>query len=134
MRRAATVDDALADYAEASAAHDPHRLRRGMRRQRIAHIRERAGVHEVDLAAAVLLRRRADELDRDLERTRIGRGEQEGADVRHRDEVVATAMPDALERVVFGQKRDARSGRTDARAERGRKATDTYLDLVAVLA
>jgi hypothetical protein len=57
---------------------------------------------------------------------------QEGADVRHGDQVVTTAMTDSRERVVLRDERDRRSGRTHACAKCRLKATDTHLHLVAV--
>ena len=71
---------------------------------------------QIDLPATVLLRGRADELDRHAETLRFGRSEQEGADVGEGDEVVAAPVTDALERVIFREKRDARARRADAGA------------------
>src|SRR5581483_12238321 len=91
-------------------------------------------VEQVDLPATVLLGRRADDLDGDLEALRFGRGEQEGADVRHGDEVVAAAVTDTGERVVLGEERHALPRGADARSEGGRQTADAHLHRVPVRA
>ena len=80
-----------------------------MRRERERDLVEHARTEEIDLSAAVLLRRRADELERHAEIVFRGRV-QEGADVRHGDEVVTAAVTDACQCVVFRDQRDRRSG------------------------
>src|SRR6185436_3577971 len=92
---------------------------------------EGAGIQQVDLAAAGLFGGCADELDGDV-RGAGGRRMQEGADVRHGDEVVTAAVTNAGERVVLGDERERRSGRTDACAKGRLKSADTHLNLVAV--
>ncbi len=104
-----------------------------MRRERERDLVEYAGVEQIDLAAAVLLRRSADELYRDLEAFRFGRSEQESTDVRHRDEVVAAAVADATKCVVLREQRHARAIWPDARAKGGGQPSDTHLDGVTAL-
>ena len=105
-----------------------------MRGQDGDRIGEHAGIDEVQLAAAGLLGRGANELDANVEILRpLGGRQQERADGAHRDEVVATAVADLRQGVVFGEDRDRVSGRADPRAERSLNAAATALDRVAVL-
>ena len=67
MRRDAAECDPLADDAEAGTAHAPVALRGRMRRERRDRAIEHPGAEEIDLPAAALFGRRADELDADLE-------------------------------------------------------------------
>ena len=71
-----------------------------MGRERVADVREDARIEQIDLSATVLLGRRPDDLERRRQWSRSGRSKQEGADVRHRDEVVTAAVADAGERVL----------------------------------
>jgi hypothetical protein len=104
-----------------------------MREERGHRVREHAPLEQVDLPAAPFLRRRADQLDPDLEIPRRGGRGEERADDRHRDEVVTAAMPDVRKGVVLGEQGHRRSRRTHARAERGRKTAQVPLDRVTVL-
>jgi hypothetical protein len=103
-----------------------------MRRQDRDRVTEDARVDEIDLAAAALLRRRTDQLDRDLELLRALRSQQERADVRHRDEVVSAGVPDLRERVVLGEQCDGGTRRPDACPEGGLDPAELLLDLVTV--
>src|SRR5512132_1980983 len=103
-----------------------------MGRERVADVREDARIEQIDLSATVLLGRRPDDLERRHQWSRSGRSKQEGADVRHRDEVVTAAVADAGERVVLREQRDALARRADARSERRRETADAALDAMAV--
>lgn len=129
--RRSAVDDALADDAEARAAHAPAPLRRGMARKRERDVVEHPCAEQVDLPATVLFRRRADELDGHPDIV-LGRRMQERADVRHGDKVVTTAVADSRKRVVLRDERDRRAGRTHAGPKCRLEATDTHLNLVPV--
>ena len=131
MRRRAAVDHALPDDAETAGAHAPISLSRRVRRQRERDVIENARGEHVDLPATVLLRWSADELDRHTE-VLLGGGVQEGADVRHGDEVVTAAVTHAFEGVVLRNERDRRTGRADTRAEGRLEAADTHLHFMTM--
>ncbi len=119
---------------------DPHRRERVVRDEipieRVehhgrVHPLEDAGVDELDLAAAPLLGRGADELDRAGEGAALLGEREERAERAARDEVVTTRVADLGERVVLREDRDARATLADAGAERGRHAAGAALDLDA---
>ena len=57
---------------------------------------------------------------------------QEGADVRHSDQVVAAAVTDAREGVVLRDERDRGTGRTHTCAKSRLEPTDTHLHLMTM--
>ncbi len=103
-----------------------------MRGQRGHGALEDPGVDEIDLAAAALLGRGADELDPDPEPVRLAGGHQERADIGHRDQVVTAGVTDVGKRVVFREERDRWAFRPDMGAEGGRDAAQVPLDAEAV--
>jgi len=102
-----------------------------MRRERGDDVVEGTGPKQVDLPAAMLLGRRADELDANGQVPGRG-GHQERAGVGHRDQVVPAAVADPGKRVVFGQQRDRLPRRTGVGAERRRQSPVCALDGVTV--
>ncbi len=116
-----------------------HTLARAMCASRIAiegveHHRgvdasEGTGVEQPDLAAAALLRGRADEIDRAREGIALPREREERAQRAARDEVVPAGVSDLGERVVLGEDGDLRPcAAADARAEGGGEAAEAPLD------
>src|SRR5712691_8673451 len=109
-----------------------------MRREHRDRAIEHPGAEEIDLPAAALLGRRADELDVDLEPRGLGDDDEERADVADRDQVVTAAVTDLGQRVVLGQERDGRAPRVsarwsglDMRPERRLEPAHAPLDVVA---
>src|SRR5205807_1989627 len=132
VRRDAGERHTLSDDAQARAADGPFALPRGMRGKGGEDPVEDAFPYEIDLSAAVLLGRGADQLDPHLEARGARRGDEVGANVAYRYQVVATAMPDIGERVVLREERDRRAILwTHARAERRFQPSDAPLDGVA---
>jgi hypothetical protein len=129
--RETVVAHELPDDAEARSAELPG-VAAGMRRQHGDGLFEDAGVDEVDLAAARLLRGSADELDTDLQILGALRGEKERADVRHRDEVVPAGVSDLWKCVVLRQERNGSAFWSDACAKRRLEPSEIQLDVVTV--
>jgi hypothetical protein len=98
-----------------------------MHHQRRIDAVERAGARHQLLAAAVLLRRRAEQPDARRKRgTELGQGER-GAERGGRDQVVAAGVADAGQRIVLGEQRDERTvARAEIDGERGRQAVGAW--------
>ena len=80
-----------------------------MDHHRDVHVVESAGADERDLAAAALLRGRADRGDAPRKLVDHLAYRDGGGRADHRDEVVPAAVPEVGERVVFGEDRDTRA-------------------------
>src|SRR5919197_1335607 len=104
-----------------------------MRREDGDRALEDAGVDEVDLSPTVLLGRRPDELDTDLELRGLRRGHQERSDVADRYQVVAAPMAYVGERVVLGEERDRGSRRSHTSAEGRLERADAPFDGVPLI-
>src|SRR2546423_10639246 len=103
-----------------------------MRREHGAHVIEGTRVDQIDLSATVLLGRRSEELDRDLERRRRRCGEK-GTNVADGYQVMAAAVTHVGQRVVLREEGDRLSAlRTDASAKGGLESADPALDLMAL--
>ena len=114
-------------------AHDPACLGGGVRRERRDRLAEDPRPEQPDLAAAALLGRGTDELDRRPEPGGLLRDLEERPDGGHRDEVVAAGVPHGRQGVVLRQQRDrGAQGGPDAGAERGGDAADPALDRMTV--
>ena len=110
------------------------RVREDVAIERVEHHRrgdalEDAGLDQLDLAAAALFRRRAEEHDLAASRSATGAAPRNAPTRARRDEVVPARVTDLGERVVLGEDRDARAARLSRlRAERRRHAGDAVLD------
>ena len=110
--RLAVVGEPVADHREAPTFLDGDRIGnhgaigRRMRRKRDVHIAERARVNHADLSAAALFRRRAKHLYAAGEARHKCLECESRADVGDGDQVVAAAVADLRQGIVFGQERD----------------------------
>ena len=100
----------------------------GVDHHRGVHAVEVAGVDQVDLAAAALLRGRAQQHDGEVEL--VGdRGQPDGGAERRRgDDVVAAGVADVGQRVVLRAQRDVQRPRPGRRPKGGRQPGDAALD------
>jgi hypothetical protein len=89
---------------------------------------ERAAVQEEDLAAAVLLGRRAHHRHRQTDVVGDARETQARPDGRGGDDVVAAGVADVGQAVVLGADRDVERAAAGARAERGREPAHAGFD------
>jgi hypothetical protein len=129
MRRLAPPLEVHAHDAEEVLVQD--RAVEPVDHHRAVHPLEHAGLDQLDLAAAALLRRRADDLDPPRGQPGAHGGQRRaGAGSRGGDDVVAARVPDAGQRVVLAEDRHGRPRAVgaDPRPERGRDAADPALD------